>query len=186
MRYLFAFVVMAGALLTATSHAAPKAVNTIAETLIAGMQAETDKDGKGLLQAAQRLDSLGAHPQDNTEDIARRWRQMATALGVKDTSSVTRGRTLGPSYSLRTLETGQSFATRQSFNAGQKADIAITPLMKQSLQLKISNDEGASICMQTVSDHSQGCSWVPLWTGLFGIEVTNTGPQPSRFYLITN
>jgi hypothetical protein len=167
------------------AQASPRPADLVAEALSAGLQAEAQQDGPAMLRAAERLDSLGAHPETG-EDIAAYWRKAAVGLGADIRTTVSRGRTLGPAYSARDVAAMGRFATHQSFNAGEKANIAVVSPGGENLQLSVIDDDGAPACRQSRVSKRISCTWVPLWTGLFRIEVENAGDRPARFYLITN
>lgn len=171
--------------LAVSAQASPRPADLVAEALSAGLQAEAQQDGPAMLRAADRLDSLGAHPETG-EDIAAHWRETAAGLGTDIRTTVSRGRTLGPAYSARDVTAMGRFATRQSFNAGEKANIAVVSPGGENLQLSVLDDDGAPACRQSRVSKRISCTWVPLWTGLFRIEVENAGDRSTWFYLITN
>lgn len=179
------FVSLMGLPVALEAQASPRPADLVAEALSAGLQAEADHDGPALLRAAERLDSLGAHPEAG-EDIAAYWRKAAVGLGADIRTTVSRGRTLGPAYSARDVAAMGRFATHQSFNAGEKANIAVVSPGGENLQLSVLDDDGAPACRQSRVSKRISCTWVPLWTGLFRIEVENAADRPTRFYLITN
>lgn len=184
LRIVLVFSLM-GLPMALAAQASPRSADLVAEALSAGLQAETDQDGPAMVQAAERLDSLGAHPETG-EDIAAHWRVAAAGLGADIRADVPRGRTLGPAYSARDVGGMERFATRQSFNAGEKANIAVVSPGGENLQLSVLDDDGAPACRQSRVSKRISCTWVPLWTGLFRIEVENAGDRSTRFYLITN
>ena len=179
------FFLLMGLPVALAAQAASRPADLVAEALSAGFQAEAQQDGPAMLRAADRLDGLGAHPETG-EDIAAYWRKAAADLGADIRTTVSRGRTLGPAYSARDVAAMGRFATRQSFNAGEKANIAVVSPGEVNLHLSVLDDDGAPACSQSLVSKRISCTWVPLWTGLFRIEVENAGDQPARFYLITN
>lgn len=164
---------------------AADAPKTLAQVLAAGERAEAAKDAKELMSAAAALDAAGAHPEADTPNLARQWRAEALAWGAKD-DAPWRGRTLGPAYRRGRVGGHSTFTTRQSFNAGQSAEISVATLSGGPLDLSVRNDDGDQTCRVSVSEREGGCRWIPVWTGVFTLTLDNTGDDASVFYIVTN
>jgi hypothetical protein len=180
------YAVVLAMLIASSAQALPASV-TLAEALRAGSAAEADGDAKGMMQAAMRLHRLGAHPVEGEPDLARIWADKAQALGVAPAATRPwRGRVLGPAYRSGVLPAGAQFTTRQSFVAGQRADVTVQPVEGAQLALAVSEGDSKMVCAVSASREALGCRWVPTVTDINVITVTNPGPHAGRFYLILN
>jgi hypothetical protein len=171
-------------LLVTLSAATPSA--QVGEAVSAGFAAEARNDAPALMRAATRLQALGAHPVDGQADLAADWKARALALGAKPSDDpVWRGRLLGPAYRQGTLAPNGRFETRQSFIAGQKADVSVEA-GNVALELSVSDEDGKAVCQVTNATRSLGCRWVPPFTGPNTIAITNTQAVTARYVLVTN
>ncbi len=167
-----------------SSHA--QTVRDVADILARGLEAEHRQDGRALLEQALALNAFGAHP-DGGDDLAKAWLREAAALGVKpDDSQVWRGRTLGPAYKSGRVDARSHFTTRQSFNAGQTADIAVVTSDGRALGLTVLDDGRHEVCALAPSTSDLGCTWVPSFTSNSEITLDNESDEPVSFYLILN
>ncbi|ADU12263.1 hypothetical protein Astex_0575 [Asticcacaulis excentricus CB 48] len=139
------------------------------------------------MQAAVTLRKIGARPIEGEPDLANLWAERARLLGTKETKlPLWRGRVLGPAYRYGELAANARFRTRQSFIAGQKANVVVEPQGGVKLELAVSDDTGAPVCQVSASSKSLGCQWVPTFTGTNDIDIVNIENRPVRFYLILN
>ena len=130
-----------------------------------GTPAERQATGRILLAA-------GAHPIEG-EDLARNW--------AGGTASRYRDRALGPAYRTIAVTPGGVAHFEQTFLAGQRAQIAIVPLDRARFALSVKDDQGASACSAPPGGR---CSWMPLWTTRYGIDITNPGRATGRYYMV--
>ncbi len=158
----------------------------LASVLVAGERAEAAKNAPGLLDAAQALERMGAHPADGTADLAAQWRAEAMAMGAHPTTAPWRGRTLGPAYRRGRVGAHATFTTRQSFNAGQRAEISVATLSGGPLDLNVRDDDDRDTCRVRVSEREGSCSWIPVWTGAYSLSLDNNGDDAAVFYIVTN
>lgn len=160
---------------------------TVADILQRGLAAEARDDGEELLVQARALSLIGARPQDGAPDLARQWANRAKALGAAPASTPPfRGRTLGPGYRSGRISAHGAFRTRQTYNAGQRAEIVVVPGDDMPLSLEVLDDEGTAVCSVAASTRNLGCRWVPSFTGANTIEVGNDNPHPVNFYIVLN
>lgn len=157
----------------------------VSDALRAGIEADMRNDGAALLSAATRLEKLGAHPVDGEPDLAAEWKAKAISLGAAPDAPVWRGRVLGPAYRQGTLAANSRFETRQSFIAGQKADISVEA-ENGALELSVRDDDGSVVCQVAASLRTAGCLWVPPFTGPNTIAITNSHSRQVRYVLVTN
>lgn len=136
--------------------------------------AERDNPGNRLRTAGTTLLMLGAKPIEG-EDLGVRW-----SKGAKR-SPPYRNRALGPGYRSVSLARGDAAHFEQVFLAGQRARVALVPFNQSQFRLEVSDDEGNRQC--TVST-AMRCSWIPLWTTRYRIDVLNTGEKSGSSYLV--
>jgi hypothetical protein len=184
MNRTLAIAAMITALMCAPSAFAgePNVAGIIAE----GLTAAAQKDAKGLLKAANTLDRLGAHPGEGTADLVAMWRTDAARLGESAEQIPYRGRTLGPAYRQYQIASGANLSTRQSFNAGQKAEISLVSISGARIELKVRDEDGSVVCALAITSRNGACVWTPGWTAPYAIDVTNPTGQAAPIYLITN
>ncbi len=181
------YAVVLAMLIASSAQAQQSASATLADALRAGSAAEAGGDAKGMMRAAMQLYRLGAHPVEGEPDLARIWGDKAQALGVAPVvMRPWRGRVLGPAYRRGVLAAGARFSTRQSFVAGQGADVTVQPVEGAQLELVVSEGDGRLVCAVSASREALGCRWVPTVTDINVITVTNPAPHAGRFYLILN
>lgn len=177
-------ILLAGLLMTVGTQTPS---DQLATALRAGFEAEDRDDGKALMQAAITLRQIGARPVEGEPDLADLWDERARLLGTKETRlPLWRGRVLGPAYRYGELAANARFTTRQSFIAGQKANVVVEPRGGVKLELAVNDDAGAPVCQVSASSKTLGCQWVPTFTGTNVIDIVNTEARPVRFYLILN
>lgn len=175
---------LAALLLTAGAPFADDPVEQVADALYRG-EAELRGNPHKLLDAAVALDALGARPAGDGADAATEWRDRARRRGARERQQPNRGRALGPAYRRGTLAPGASYATAQSFLAGQKAVIAIVPEPGQTLTMQVSAPD-KQICAGGVPPPRAVCRWLPIFTTRVEIRITNTGKRAARYYLVSN
>ena len=182
-RHICFFVASA---IIAYSTAASAEVSPARLVLQAGLRAQAAGNGPDLMRAAEDLDHLGAHPADGTADLAAEWRRQAEVLGVSVTNRPLRGRTLGPAYKKGRIAAHSIFTTRQTFNAGQKAEVSVVTAENILLDLSVNDDGDSEACHLTIAGGAASCGWVPVWTGAYVIHIENSADSDAAFYLVTN
>ncbi|ESQ88945.1 hypothetical protein ABAC460_14280 [Asticcacaulis sp. AC460] len=161
--------------------------DTVADILQRGFAAEARGDADALQAQAQALALMGAKPEDGAPDLARQWATTAKTLGARPSTAVAfRGRTLGPGYRSGKVTANGAFRTRQTYNAGQRAEIVLVPVDAAPLSLEVRDDEGEPVCAVAPSTRNLGCRWVPAFTGSNEIEVRNDNSVTVNFYIVLN
>ena len=179
----FALALLVPAMTAAQDAADP--VQRVADALHQGALAEQSGDPKAMAEAARMLDLLGAKPIEGEENAASRWRDLAKAGGVKDSSEPYRGRALGPAYRQGILAPRATLATEQIFLAGKKAMVSVVPETGRTLAMSVTTP-GQAICAQDVAAPRGVCSWLPVFTRRVEIRLVNQGNLPSHYYLVSN
>ena len=172
--------------LVATAAAPPTdPVEIVSLALSRGMAAEASGNGRTLLDSARMLDAVGARAAEGEADLAGRWRELAKARGVRDKVAPLRGRALGPAYRRGRLDPGGMLATEQVFLAGQKAIVSLVPEPGRKLEMEVAAPDKA-ICELSALAPRGACAWLPLFTARVKIKITNRGPAPAAYYLVSN
>ena len=128
--------------------------------------------------ALASLDALGAKSLDDRDPL-NEWRDAAAY-----NEPTMRGRTLGPGYRRGILEAGETVQLEQSFLSGERAMVSLSGSQASRLTLRVSQPDDRSVCAG--SSPPVDCSWLPLITQRFTIQVTNRGPDRASYYLVTN
>ena len=150
----------------------------LADALLMADRAERARDATALALAAQRLDQLGPKPQTAQDEAAmRRW----MARLPTDTGPM-RGRALGPAYRSAALNPGATTQLHQTFLGGRSAQIVLKVSRGPAPQLVVRDQSDRQVCK--TSDDPITCLWVPLYTQRHSIEIVNTGPAMSEFYIV--
>ena len=177
-------ILAAALLLAAAAPPADDPVGAVSLALARGLAAETSGDAHAMLDAARRLDAVGARPGEREVDLAARWRSLAERKGVRDAAPY-RGRALGPAYRRGRLAAGAALATEQVFLAGQKAIVALVPERGRTLSMRVA-EPGKPICERAAAPPRARCAWLPLFTSRVEIEIANPGTAPASYYLVSN
>jgi hypothetical protein len=150
----------------------------VAEALLMADRAERSGDAPALAQAARRLDRLGAAPQTEADEaILGRW--IASLPG--DVPPM-RGRALGPAYRSAALDPGGRTQLNQTFLGGRSAQIVLRVSRGPIPKLVVRDQAERQVCK--ADDDPVKCRWVPIYTQRHSIEIVNTGPQMSEFYIV--
>jgi hypothetical protein len=157
---------------------------TKAERVALALEMGSERTDQNIRRSAIiTLDGLGAHPVAETEpNVAKQW---AADFGNGRTAHpLYRGRILGPVYQRQNLAANSTLVTDQLFIAGQAANIAVAPIAYAKLSLVVRDATGAKICEKAHLQPSSGCSWIPVFSQRYQIEVNNPGRAASSYFLV--
>ncbi len=170
----------APAALSAPAPAAqsPDRAVRVADALLLAAQAETAQDDATLAQAAFRLERLGASPQSD-EDVAALQRWYA---GLPAGMPPMRGRALGPAYRSQALEPGGTAQLHQTFLGGRSAQIVVRVARGSAPRLVVRDQADRQVC--AIDGAAGECRFVPRYTQRHRIEIVNTGPAMSKFFVV--
>jgi hypothetical protein len=157
--------------------------------LLAQAEREAKSPGKAhhLARTLARLDALGARPLDPTDATTAAWRaQSANATRTTEPGATTplRGRTLGAAYQIGELQPGSRHELRQSFLAGQRAEVTVKPFGRGRLSLKVSDASGRSFCSSGPAATQLSCAWVPAFSGATFITLISDDREARRYVLV--
>lgn len=162
--------------------AAPPLAARVAGLLAAGeRQAARADGGRALATTIAALDAAGAVPLDPASDPVPAWRARAAGGGA---ASPWRGRTLGAAYQLGQLGPGARYELRQSFLAGQVAEVAVRAVGPGRLALAVSSPQGTPLCRAGPAGNALSCQWLPTFSGAAVITLTSVGPRNLRYVLV--
>ena len=155
------------------------------EERLASVLAKADRaaaagDRQALGDALVALDAMGAQALD---DAAKTELANWDALRPNDVAPM-RGRALGPGFKTGLIAPGASTVIEQTFLSGRKASIAMSTPAGETLALGVRNSEPRLLCEKRGARAS--CSWVPVFTDRYRIELANPGRQRARYYLVIN
>ncbi|WP_319824614.1 hypothetical protein [Thalassovita sp.] len=97
-----------------------------------------------------------------------------------------RGRVGGASRTLNRLQSGYVDMVKVQFKGGELAELAILGTEGASLDLKVSDDKGHTICAEQGASDKLYCAWTPATDGAFFAEIENTGAKRNSYYVLTN
>lgn len=160
------------------AEVAPGRAERVAEALLMAEQAERAGDTAALVQAARRLDRLGAAPQTEADEAdLGRW-----IASLPGDAPPMRGRALGPAYRSAALDPGGRTQLNQTFLGGRSAQIVVRVSRGPTPRLVVRDQADRQVCK--ADDDPVKCRWVPIYTQRHSIEIVNTGPQMSEFYIV--
>ena len=161
-------IVAALALLLVAADSADDFARTVS-ALASGVAGRAPADRA---RAGRTLLAIGARPLDG-DDLGQRW--------ARKQAAPYRDRALGPGYRTVSVAPGSTMHFEQTFLAGQRAQVAVVALDRARFALAVKDDEGAVSCAAPPGGR---CSWVPLWTTRYGIDVSNPGRATGRYYMV--
>lgn len=97
-----------------------------------------------------------------------------------------RGAVDGASRTLNRLQAGYVDMVKVAFKGGELAELAILGAEESKLNLKITDVEGNTICVEHGQSDELYCAWTPISDGEFYAEIENLSTQRSSYYLLTN
>lgn len=157
---------------------APSRAERVAQALAMAAAAEQASDAAALAQAAQQLARFGAAPQ-NEADKAMMARWLAA---LPADAAPLRGRALGPAYRSAALDPGGVTELNQTFFGGRSAQIVVRTVRGPAPRLVVHDQANREVCK--AHDDPATCRWVPLYTQRHRIQIANTGPKVSEFYIV--
>lgn len=98
----------------------------------------------------------------------------------------TRGRVGGATRLLSRLPAGYRDTFTVAFFGGELAEVGIAGDGDADLDLRVLDENGNTICLETGYSDRIYCSFTPVWTGNFRIIVDNMGRIRNSYYLLTN
>ena len=126
-------------------------------------------DAKSMLTTASTLDA-GHNHTDLIEAVTREVPPAPKALRA----------------SASTLAPGASEVWTLAFFGGTYGELAIIGHANGNLDLLVSDDKGITICQDNGSGDTAICGFTPAQNGSFTVTVTNPGPTPDGYILLTN
>ena len=84
------------------------------------------------------------------------------------------------------LGAGQQDVWTLPFFGGNLAEIAVIGDGDTDLDLRISDQNGTTICANSSTGDTDYCNWVPAWNGYFTVSVANLGPLQNSYVLLSN
>lgn len=97
-----------------------------------------------------------------------------------------RGAVDGASRTLNRLQAGYIDMVKVEFKGGELAELAILGAEGANLDLKITDAQGKTICIERGNSDKLYCAWTPASDGIFYAEVENLSSQRNSYYLLTN
>lgn len=142
--------------------------------------------GAGLAATVAALEAAGAVPLDRAADPVPAWRARLAGGGDgrRPAPPPWRGRTLGAAYQLGQLAPGARYELRQSFLAGQVAEVAVRAVGPGRLALAVSSPQGTPLCRTGPAGRALSCQWLPAFSGAAVITLTSVGQHGLRYVLV--
>jgi hypothetical protein len=88
-----------------------------------------------------------------------------------------------PAYRSAALASGATTQLNQTFLGGRSAQIVLRVSRGPTPRLVVRDQSERQVCKALVDDPVK-CRWVPIYTQRHSIEIVNTGPQMSEFYIV--
>lgn len=157
--------------------------------ITAGEDARARNDVQALLQTAQTLRDIGAHPVTGTEDLAKNWTVVAESMRTDEALTPPfRGRVSGPAYKKEDLAPAGSDTIEDIYYAAEQAQLTLETLSGARLTWSVYEADNADspICQSQGETRQQACRFTPLWTAKYKIRITNDSAQDASYLFITN
>ena len=122
------------------------------------------------------------------EELAGTNEQLHAVIEHSKSSSMagSRGNARGPQYSTDSVLAYGTDVYRIAFQGGRLAEVLLSGDRDTDLDLFVYDEYGNEVCSDTSFDDQEQCSWRPLWTGVFTIEIENLGSVYNVYTLMTN
>lgn len=156
--------------------------------------ADSGATPEDLLEAAKRLTAYSAEPWSEETDRIKQWQARAVEQSPELAATIIpyRGRTKGPAYRTSALAPGESDVINEVFYAAETAQITLNiqdgSAENTGAVLRISQPKNAELICQeeAVGRNAVTCEWMPLFTALHAIEITNASDRDVNYLLISN
>jgi hypothetical protein len=154
--------------------------------IASGNAALSKGDSRGLAEAERLLSASGARAAGDAPDVIVLWRKEAKSKGLALPPRLPplRGRVLGSAYKQALLTANKTMIIEQTYLAGQKAQISLIPSSGAQLSVAVMDGDGRTVCRREAAARPASCSWMPLWTSRYRIEVRNAAPRPAAAFLV--
>lgn len=80
------------------------------------------------------------------------------------------------------LPAGAATQFDQIFLAGQRARVAVVPLIKSVFGLSVRDDQRQPVCVSGAN--APRCDWIPNFTTRYEIRLSNPGKVKSNYYVV--
>ena len=162
----------------------------LAEALLDGQRAEQAAGtarAQRLQRAALKLAALGARPVEGEDDLAEAWLARAGELGARAPKNIPdRGRVLGPSYKRVRLSATSPVETTQLFLAGTQARITLVTPAKGDAHLQVRAPDDTVACQVASTPDGRECSWLPLYTQRYRLDLKSPRAKWVDAFVIVN
>jgi hypothetical protein len=174
-------VLLAGCAHTSAPLALPEPTgNVLSDAAALLALAESARDARQRAPLIERLDALDVRlAEGETDNPLATWRTQHQASGA----APWRGRALGPAYRRLAVGAGASLRIEQVFYAGQRAEIAAQANGNGQVALAVANPRAQAVCEQQLAPRGS-CSFLPIYTERFSIELENTGNASASVYIV--
>ena len=175
-------VLVAAAAVTGANVGPPSRAAKAAVLLVAAdghAQSRNRAADKRLVEAVASFERIGLHaagPEDAA--LLEGWQARVASFAAP----TWRGRVLGPAFRRGMLAPGETVRTEQLFMAGQQATVAVAAAKGSAVRLAVRGPGANAVCERGSVD----CSWQPIFTERYAIEVHNPTARPARYYLVTD
>lgn len=162
----------------------------LAKALLEGQRAEQAAGtarAQHLQRAALKLTALGARPVEGDDDLAEAWLARAASLGARAPKRIPyRGRVLGPSYKRVRLSATSPVETTQLFLAGTQARITLVTPAKGDAHLQVRAPDDTVACQVASTPDGRDCSWLPLYTQRYRLDLKSPRARWVDAFVIVN
>lgn len=155
------------------------------DALWEGQAAIAERDADSIERVLALLDASGAASADG-EDIALAWRKEGEDIAGRPFARPPplRGRALGAAYRAAVIEPGRDLVLEQIFLAGKKAKVSVVPSGLADIRFSIAEQDGNAVCSRDVGGSPATCTWLPVWTTRYRIEVRNEGRSAASIHVV--
>lgn len=161
--------------------AAPDALDLARLLIAAERQAAEPGKARNLSRTLDVLEANGVVPAEGEENPLIEWRQR---LPEQLDTQPLRGRTLGAAFRRGVINPGQKLEFRQSFLAGQPAEVAVVVAGLSTFALEVIDEDGGVICRSRKATRSATCKWVPDYSGANIIKLRNEDRSVTGFVMV--
>lgn len=170
---------------TSVSAATPQSLvpqqraSRIAQSLAQAETAFDQAERARLSELVSGLYASGLTPLGESQtDLLGKW---AAASG--DRAMPYRGRLLGPAYVRGELAPGEVWTSAQTFKSGEPSTLAVSHKGSGPVSISVSDQTQRRVCKADRS-RSPSCSFTPLYTQRYSIELVNQGSARAVYFLV--